>query len=131
MQQTKRIIGLIVIMAVIALIVFVRQTPVKVGDAQTSNVEYFPGTNTAVACGNASSTLLLATSTGVRNFIRISNISPYNVYLALGANAATSSGLWLAASSTWQMSDPNVIYSGSVYCLSQGGSATATVVTLP
>ena len=89
-----------------------------------------PAKNTSALCAQASSTLLIATSTGSRQFLRFSNLGTNAVYLGLGANAATTSGVTIFASSTFEFTQNPIIYMGSVYCLSGGPSATITIEEL-
>lgn len=90
---------------------------------------YGVGNNTSTLCAN-SSTLLIGTSTGSRQYLKFGNTAPTAMYLSLGAPATIAKGLILFASSTLDFTQNPIIYDGPVYCISAGGSATVTVEEL-
>lgn len=128
-KYTKYIVGIAALCIVVFIGAFVRHTPLEKGLAQ-SLVYYQAGTNTGVLC-NSTSTLMLATSTGSRTYERIENISATPIYLSLGTNATVYNGIPLGASSTWDMGTNQVVYAGSVYCISSSGTASTSIVTIP
>lgn len=80
-------------------------------------------TNTSVACGT-SDTVVLATSTG-RQYVAITNTSASApVYLALGAAAVGSKGIYLgAAGGAFEINQDN-LFTGAIHCIA---SSTAIV----
>lgn len=79
-------------------------------------------TNTAVACGT-SDAVVLATSTG-RQYVAITNTSATPVYLALGAAAVGSRGIYLGASGgAFEINQDN-LFTGAIHCIA---SSTAIV----
>lgn len=85
-----------------------------------------PMTSGSVLCGNASSTLLVGTSTSGRNLMYISNASPLSVFLGLGKDiTATTTGVLLPASTTMRF-DSTGSFAGAIYCEGNGGTATTT-----
>ena len=85
------------------------------------------GVSTSAACSTSTSTNLLATSTGSRVYYRLTNISSTTAFLALGTNAAVNTGIYLAASSTYENdSVGHVMFMGAINCISSG-SATDTI----
>lgn len=84
-----------------------------------------PMTKGGVLCGNNTSTLLIATSTSGRNYMTISNASAVAVFLGFGYSAAAYQGTLLSASSTITL-DSTKSYTGAIYCLGLGATATTT-----
>lgn len=84
-------------------------------------------TPSSITCTAGSSTAMIATSTGQRAYMRFTNVGRGTVYLGLGQNAATSSGITLTASSSWEMNQTNVIWEGSVFCLSDSNTTASNV----
>lgn len=82
-------------------------------------------TNTNVSC-DTSSTLAVATSTG-RKYFAIVNDGATAVYLGLGKAAVLNKGIRLnATGGTFEM-NPNVMFSGAIYCISSAAS-NATII---
>lgn len=97
----------------------------KTADASASQAVYGVSNNGGVLCGNASSTLMVATSTSGRQLAYISNDSPFPVYLGFGKDVRNDTGVLLNASSTIKF-DSSGSYGGSIYCSAQGGVASTT-----
>lgn len=94
-------------------------------NATASQATYGVSNNVGVLCGNASSTLLMATSTSGRQLAYISNDSSLAIYLSFGKDAKNDTGILLNASSTIKF-DSSGSYGGSIYCSAQGGTASTT-----
>lgn len=95
-----------------------------------TNSFYGVATSKSISCTSGTSTLLLATSTP-RMMIRISNLSAGSMYLGIGQAAATSSGVYLAASSTVSFDSSNVNLGSAIYCLTDSTTAKAAVLSIP
>ena len=122
MNKLYKIIGALAFIAIIA--VFVQQYPKAKADIIGLPVWAPIPTQATSTCpiglgsptGTATSTAILATSTGGRTYFRITNTGSGTVYLGLGQYAATSSGIVLFASSTYERDAMQVLWMGSVYC---------------
>lgn len=95
-----------------------------------TNAYFGVPTQKSVSCTIGVSTLLLATSTP-RMMIRISNLSAGSMYLGIGTAAATSTGVYLSASSTITFDSSNVILGSAIYCLTDSATAKAAVLSIP
>ena len=130
----KKEIIIIVAFAAVAVAMYFgmanRNTPATKG--LESPTFFTSAQNKAVLCGNASSTLLAAASPS-REYLRVSNITGYPMYLTLGATTTNGNqvGIFLAASTTFEMIPAGVVYTGNIYCQATGATATATVEMLP
>lgn len=126
MKITLRILPTIIAFALVALILyFYSFTHVKFAEA-TSNVPIFAPVNTgSTLCGNASSTLVVATSTTGRNMMLFSNDSAQAIYLGLGTAAVADKGVMVSASSTLRF-DSNASFAGAIYCTSKGTTASTS-----
>ena len=127
MTLTKYIsFGTLAALAVIAIIAVLYMgrpaTPQTFGQFAP---QYSPMKNTGVLCVNGASTLLIATSTS-RSYLRLGNMSGKTIWLGMGVPAATSTGIFLAASSTIEFNQTNM-FSGAIYCLGDSASGTNTV----
>lgn len=122
MNKLYKIIGALAFIAIVA--VFVQRYPAAKADITGLPVWGPLPTQATSTCviglgsqtPTASSTPVLATSTGGRTYLRITNTGSGTVYLGLGQSAATSSGVVLFASSTWERDATQVLWMGSVYC---------------
>lgn len=86
------------------------------------NYLYFTaGSSTGVIC-NTTSTQLVATSTGSRIHLAISNDSPNMLYLGFGTAAIMHQGQTVPASTTVTLDNPT--YMGAVTCISAGASSS-------
>lgn len=100
------------------------ESPAKFGDTTIQPI-YATNTNTGVLC-TTSSGLLVATSSNP-GFLRISNTSPFTIFLALGnPPAVLYQGLTLFASTSIEFNQTN-FYAGQIYCISSGGNASTTI----
>lgn len=83
-------------------------------------------TSTGVLVTN-SSTLLTATSAD-RTYLRVTNLGPNAVFLALdqGKAATQFSGITLSASSSYEITAEN-LYVGAVYAIAPAGNSSTTV----
>ena len=130
MKNIYKILAVGLVLAAFLIVIHTEFSPKNSLAGGTGYPHWGPAKNTSALCAQASSTLLIATSTGSRQFLRFSNLGTNAVYLGLGANAATTSGVTIFASSTFEFTQNPIIYMGSVYCLSGGPSATITIEEL-
>lgn len=94
-------------------------------DASITQAVYGVFNNGGVLCGNASSTLMVATSTSGRNLMYISNDSPVSIFLGFGKDVKNNTGVLLNASSTIKF-DSSGSYGGAIYCSGLGATASTT-----
>lgn len=115
----------------VALVLIAYNSPINkaYGDI-TANLGLGIPTNSGINCIKGTSTLVQATTTN-RSYIRISNASGFGMYLSVGIPAATSSGIYLSASSSIDFAQGNILPLGNIYCLADAGNATATVFSYP
>ena len=125
MKQSLTITSTLTGLALIALALYFWSFSVTQYAHATVNESVSKMTNGGTLCGNASSTLMMASSTTGRNLAYISNDSPLSIELSFGRDAASSTGYLLAASSTLRM-DSVGSFSGSIYCYGIGGAASTT-----
>jgi len=120
------IISSVVALVVVSVISFMTGTKQsnKLGAAELNRFIVAP-TNTNVSC-DTSSTLAVATSTG-RKYFAIVNDGSTAIYLGLGKAAVLNKGIRLnATGGTFEM-NPNVMFSGAIYCISSAAS-NATII---
>lgn len=117
-------IGVIALVLVGFYVYSILYVPIQQAHA-TSGIAVTQMKNGGTLCGNASSTLMVATSTSGRNLLYISNDSPVSITLNLGKDVASSTGVLLAASTTMRM-DATGSYAGAIYCMGIGGNASTT-----
>ncbi len=120
------IISSVVALVVVFVISFMTGTKQsnKLGAAELNRFIVAP-TNTNVSC-DTSSTLAVATSTG-RKYFAIVNDGSTAIYLGLGKAAVLNKGIRLnATGGTFEM-NPNVMFSGAIYCISSAAS-NATII---
>lgn len=129
MTSTQKTIAIIVaVFAAIFLAVYVvsKLSPQKYGDI-IQNTYYSAESATSTMCYNGVSSLLAATSTNGRPFMRITNIGSAAIYLGLGVPARVYNGLSITASSSFEMNQTNN-FSGAIYCAGQGANASTSVI---
>lgn len=119
------IISSVVALIVISVILSMTGTKQanKLGAAELNRFIVAP-TNSSVTC-DTTSTLAVASSTG-RKYFAIVNDGSTAIYLGLGKAAVLNKGIRLnATGGTFEM-NPNVMFSGAIYCI----SSAATNATL-
>ena len=109
--------------AVFLGILFFNKTPKSLGDYNGYPI-FAPASSTGVLCGTGS-TQIVATSTS-RNFISISNISGYPIFVSFGTPAALNTGITIASSSTLRL-DQNALYAGNINCIAQVAASTTVL----
>ena len=121
-------VGIVIVLAVIfGFKISTRGVPV--GEAGSSYPYYGLGTSSSVLCTNAIQTKIVSTSTSLQ-YLQLQNTTPNSqVWVGLGAPAATGTGLLLTSTTSAQTLNAP-IYAGSIYCLAQGSNATVTVEQL-
>lgn len=126
MKYILSIIILAIIITVSAVVAIKNQSPLTLGATVTSS---FYTSNVSVDRGvtvGTSSTLVLATSTG-RTYAVIVNDSANVVYLSLGHNATTTSGIRLNASGGSYEINNNNLFIGAINAVAPAGASVVTV----
>lgn len=123
LKDTIILAALIVMLAATALAIY--QLEPKTAFGTTDIPQNTPMKQGGVLCGNASSTLLVATSTSGRSFMTISNDSAAAIFIGFGNSAAVDTGTMINASSTMTL-DSTHSYTGAIYCAAKGTTASTT-----
>lgn len=121
----RTIPSLVALVIIVLFLYFYSLSHVKFAEATSNVAIYAPVNSGSTLCGNASSTLVVATSTTGRNMMLFSNDSAQAIYLGLGTAAVADKGVMVSASSTIRF-DSNASFAGSIYCTSKGATASTS-----
>lgn len=124
MKTLQRPLNILALVAVLLAFYFYSFS-LQAAHATNSIAITAPMTSGSALCGNASSTLLFATSTSGRNLAYISNDGSAAVFLGLGVPAVVNKGVLLNASTTMRF-DATGSYAGAVYCAGLGANASTS-----
>lgn len=118
-------LALIIVLAIVSISSLLPSTKTALGSVEF-NPLYKVTTLTSVTVPTATSTQLMATTTG-RQYFAISNGSTVGAYISFGTTATTTRGIYIAPGAIYDM-DSNGIYTGLVTAISaSSGSAVLSI----
>lgn len=132
----KSIINILAIIAIFSFITILVFKPVPVekaaGAGAYNTIIFSMNTETEVVGSTTASQLLLATSSGSRQYVFIGNNSTSStMYLGMsgGGAAVVNKGVMIPANTTYELRDVN-LYQGAIYVITRtnGGAVGSTTV---
>ncbi len=98
----------------------------KLGAGLYYNTFFGTVTHGTASLSSATSTVVVSSNTG-RQYFEIWNTNANVVYCALGADAATSTGIFLTATGGSYKLNPQVMWKGEIECMSSGASTISYI----